>query len=276
MKTPTLREIEQWLKCPTINPQTRKKIKQHGKTYMAWLKAFEDARKQPTNQTNFDKMVQYNKCKATQQYIQYRQTNTEVFTMEPIPSDQSMKSIFKFYHQWDPYNGTRTTIDPMGPLLFDANALIHYWYVNRLNHLWHNAVDEAGGLYHGYYGDGVGNGPLFNITGRGNHMDWYLFRLPIMDCYLPDDHNEQFVTMGPILTNDEISMVYKLAKKSPYEFGPNRPNVVMMKAKYEQAITMKPTIPGFTYDVSAFITKDQWDELRFEENKKGVTALMMM
>lgn len=276
MKTPTVTELGQWLQRPTINPQTRKKIKQHGKTYLAWLKAFEDARTQQANRPAFNEMVQYPKGKETQQYIQYRQTNTEVFTMEPLPPDQPMKSIFKFYHQWDPYNGTRTTIDPMGPLLFDANALIHYWYVNRLNHLWHNATDEAGGLYHGYYGDGVGNGPVFNITGRGNHMDWYLFRLPIMDCYLPKDHNGQVVTMGPLLTDEEIVMISKLAKKTPYLFGPKRPNVVLMKSKYDQATTIKPVIPGFTYDVSAFITKDQWDELRFEENKKGVAGLILM
>lgn len=274
MKNPTLKHLEQWLNHPNINPQTKKKIKEHGKTYNKCLKAFEDLRGQ--HFAVLKDMIKYDLSKQSKTYIEYRKNNTEIFTLEPLSLDQPMKSIFKFYHQWDPYNGKRTTIDPMGPLLFDANALIHYWYVNRLNHLWTNAVDDDSGLYHGYYSDGVGNGPDFNITGRGNHMDWYLFRLPVMDCYLPNDHNDQIVTMGPTLTDDEIMMIYKLAKKTPYQFGPKRPNVVLMKQHYEQAITMKPVIPGYDFDVSAFITKDQWDEIRFEENKKGVSALMSM
>ena len=274
MKTPTLNQLIQWLNNPNINPQTKKKIKQHGKTYNAYIKAFEDLRAQ--HHDGLKDIIQYDRSKQTNTYIEYRKTATEIFTMEPLPLDQPMKSIFKFYHQWDPFNGTRTTIDPMGPLVFDANALIHYWHVNRLNHLWTNAVNDDGGLYHGYYNDGVGNGPDFNVTGRGNHMDWYLFRLPVMDCYLPDDHNDQIVTMGPVLTDEEICMIYKLAKKTSYQFGSNRPNVVLMKQHYEQAITMNPSIPGYKFDISAFVSKKQWDEIRFEENKKGVSALMLM
>jgi len=291
MKTPTLLEFEKWFNNPTKNPQTNKKIKLYGKTFNRWITEFDLARKNRSivfESSTLSTIDKYN-GKETQQYIQYRKDNVEIFSMEPT-TDHQLKSTFKFYHTWDPYNGNRQGIDPHGPLLFDANALIHYWYVNRLNHLWNDASDDTDGLYHGYYGYGMGNGPDFNIKGRGNHMDWYLFRLPIVDCYLPQQHNNQIVTMGPMLNNDEINMIYSLAKKTPYCYDDGggagggtgggidgkRPNLSLMKKHYDQAITMRPTIVGHDYDVSSFVTKEQWDELRFIENKKGIVGLMNM
>ena len=69
-------------------------------------------------------------------------------------------------------------------LYFDPNTLIHYFYINRLKNLWIDESIEDGNYYQGHYGYAVGNGPDFEIKGRGKHPDWYLFRLPIIDCYM--------------------------------------------------------------------------------------------
>ena len=72
------------------------------------------------------------------------------------------KRSFKYYKQWDPYTGIPLEDDdPNGPLVFDVDTLIHYWYTSRLNNLWVNPVDEEGGYYQGYYDVGIGYGKIF-------------------------------------------------------------------------------------------------------------------
>ena len=45
------------------------------------------------------------------------------------------KDLFEFEYEWDPYTN-KIKKDPNGPLYFDPNALINYFYTNRLNNLW--------------------------------------------------------------------------------------------------------------------------------------------
>lgn len=280
----TKEHISLWIKNPNTNPKTNKKITMFGPVFNKYIHEYELLIK--SNDKIFEEEITYDKCKPTNIYMEYRKNNIEIFTMSEInPLD---KSIFKFYHQWDPYNGKRGGIDPSGPLLFDANALIHYWYVKRLNNLWMNPndnhdYDDANdantfhqNTFHGYYGDALGNGPDFFIPSRGKHMDWYLFRLPVFDCYLPHDHNDQIATMGPILSDKEIDMVYKLAKKTPYPYNYKRPNLLLLKKYYENAISMNPSIPGIDYKLSDFISSEDWNNIRFEENKKWVEKLIHM
>ena len=58
-----------------------------------------------------------------------------------------------------------------------------------MRELWHNETDEGenGGFWQGYYGNAVGAGEKFLVPGRGIHPEWYLFRLPIIDCYLTNN-----------------------------------------------------------------------------------------
>ena len=109
----------------------------------------------------------------------------------PFYDKHDKKDLFSFKYKWNSYTGERENIDENGPLYFDPIALIHYFYVNRLNNLW---ISNNNG-FKGYYGDALGNGPDFYIAGRGDFRNWYLFRLPIPDCYLHKEHNNQVVTM---------------------------------------------------------------------------------
>ena len=125
------------------------------------------------------------------------------------PHGKEDKDLFKFKYKWNSYNGERINdLDENGPLCFDPNSLIHYFYINRLNNLWNEPYTDVFNNYiEGYYGDAVGNGPDFELSSRGKHLDWYLFRLPISDEYLNRGHCFQSVTMGPKLTDIEIKNI---------------------------------------------------------------------
>ena len=109
-----------------------------------------------------------------------------------------------------------------------------------------SASDNETNLCEGTYGDGLGNGPDFNIKSRGSHPEWYLFRIPDIDTYLPKDHNLQIPTMTPILTNDELFEIYTKAleyKDNYYKrFKKQRPNLMIMKQLYDIAINPTPDI----------------------------------
>lgn len=153
---------------------------------------------------------------------------------------------FKFKYRWDPYTGERLDDDKDGPLCFDPDILIKYFYTKRLDKLWVAPSDEHNGLYQGYYDDGVGAGEDFFLTARGHHPEWYIFRLPILDCYLTKDHNKQFITFGPKLTDEEIIEIEKLANLRPNnyknQFGQNRPSLTLIKKLYDNAISRTPSL----------------------------------
>lgn len=164
---------------------------------------------------------------------------------------------FKFEYQWDPYTGEILGKDPHGPLWFNPDILIKHFYTKRLYKLWVDAVDSDAGYFEGHYDDAEGAGEDFYIKGLRDkyYPEWYLFRLPIIDCYLTKDYNPQIITLGPKLTDDEIAEIDTKAKMQgdSYRnmFGYNRPSLVMMKTLYDQAITKEPRIEDadkLTYD----------------------------
>ncbi len=122
--------------------------------------------------------------------------------------------------------------------------MIKHFHNKRLNKLWNNPIDENGGFYQGYYDDGVGAGEEFFVKGRGYHPEWYLFRLPIIDCYLTKNHNKQIITFGPKLTDEEINEIDRLASLRPTSygtlFGHHRPSLSEMKRLYDIAISKTP------------------------------------
>lgn len=185
--------------------------------------------------------------------IEYDKDTTEKYKamrfrkMDPISlCDIDDKYAFKFKYKWDPYTGERQGEDPDGPLCFDPDMLIKYYHTKRFDKLWINPIDDNNGYYQGYYDDGVGCGDDFYLPARGSHPEWYIFRIPIMDCYLTKDHNYQFITFGPKLTDEEITLIDKLAnlRSNNYKklFGHTRPSLTSMKKLYDQAITKEPYI----------------------------------
>lgn len=170
--------------------------------------------------------------------------------MDPISYTETEDDYaFKFPYVWDPYTGERKTLlDEFGPLYFDPDVLIKYYFTKILTKLWVQPSDENGGYYEGYYDDGAGAGEDFYLPSRGYHPEWYLFRLPIPNCYLTKENNSQFITFGPKLTDDEVIEIDRLANSRPDNFkemfGHNRPSLFEMKKLYDQAISKIPTLPN--------------------------------
>lgn len=157
--------------------------------------------------------------------------------MDPIMCIELQEDkAFKFYNKWDPYTGERKEIDPDGPLYFHPHYLIHYFYINRLNDLW---IEPSDG-FDGSYDIAVGAGEDILIQGRGIFPEKYLFRLPIIDCYLPKNHDSSVITFGPKLLYNEISLINELGKlygDDYYQtFGYERPDLCDIKTYYDLAI----------------------------------------
>lgn len=242
MQKITLNLLYLWKKTPNINPLTKRKIKINGPTFKKLQK-------------HYLRLTKLKEIPITNNYIDFRKNKIDPILLIPLPlCEKTDKEIFSFKYKWNPYNGERSSqCDNNGPLCFDPSALIHYFYTNRLNHLWNKQhYDNTFNLIEGYYGDALGNGPDFDVVGRGKHSDWYLFRLPILDEYLHKDHCQQAVTMGPKLTDEEIQEIFTLSKKygKHYKqtYGRRRPNIVKMKKIYEDAISKHEEIDVILHD----------------------------
>lgn len=213
-------------------------------------------------------------CDTKDNYKDFREHQVDPFTYEKVNN----KTAFVFPWKWNPYSGERTDeLDENGPLYLDADNLIHFFYSNRLNNLWISQSNDDTGYYHGHYGDAVGSAPEFEIKGRGQHLEWYLFRLPIIDCYLDEEHNEQYITMGPRLTEDEIKMIYELAGKRKLNYkkrhNRHRPNIVQMKELYEVAIHKEPYL-GFEKELEQHLDDDDLVARRCKMNRDFVDKLV--
>jgi hypothetical protein len=168
---------------------------------------------------------------TTEFYRINRLLNTDPILNEKVPSELN----FKFYDKWDPLSGIRHIKDEIGPLCFNAFNLYKFYIKNRHNGLWIPPTNDATGYYQGYYGDLVGAGKDLNINNRGSFPEKYLFRLPIIDCYLSENHNHSLVTMGPILNNNEIDEIDNLIINcGKYK---NLPKLCLIKKWYDKAIT---------------------------------------
>jgi len=131
--------------------------------------------------------------------------------------------------------------------------------------LWQDPKTEHNVTYQGVYGDGLGAGENINIPGRGDHPELYLFRLPVPDCYLTDDHKISIVTMGPKLTDNEIAEIDKLAETyhsqnyyTYYGIKCKRPSLSAIKKLYDVAIDPTPDLP-------AHIIKENFSNLQLKE-----------
>ncbi len=186
--------------------------------------------------------------------------------------------VFKFKEMWDPYTGERIGDDPFGSLYFHPDELIRFYYKRRLKTLWTDQKDETGGVYEGYYGDGVGSGEEINIPGRGIYPELYLFRLPIDDCYLAPNTDRSIITMGPKLTDEEVKLIDELAEKYHKDnyrnsFGKKRPSLYKMKLLYDTAISKHPDISKYCVDEKN-MSKTELEELRNRANRDAVNELI--
>ena len=197
--------------------------------------------------------------------------------MDPIITvELDNDKCFMFFDKWDPYTGERLGKDEDGPLCFHPDILIHYYYLNRLNNLWVEPLNDSNNEFHyqGYYDAAVGAGEDIFIQSRGYYPDKYLFRLPIIDCYLTCDHSESIITMCPKLTDDEVKKIDELANLygNNYEnmFGKKRPSLLLMKNLYDQAISKDPYIGEI--DKSKY-NKEQIEQLKNNVNRCAVDKL---
>jgi hypothetical protein len=226
--------LKQWWNNKSVNPKSKRKIKQTGRV---WKKFFNDSLKKNIMNDSYDK---------------FHRENLDPLTKMELENDIS---YFKYKYCWSPLNGDILGIDIRGPLKFDPDILIHYFYVNRLKHLW---VEPKNG-YEGTYGDGLGNGPDFIIKGRGPSYHWYLFRLPIFDAYCDPNEIGQQTTLSPILNLKDITDIYNTAQKNGdnYKniFGRDRPNILRIYELYHNSI-QKPDFSNLVFGISEKEIKD--------------------
>ena len=250
----SVEDIFKWKDNPTINPLTNRKIKINGPIYNKLKKLYESFYKRNINN-----------------YYSYRKNVIDPILLIKLPlHKKKISDLFCFRYTWNPYNGDRLSKDKDGPLYFDPCTLVHYYYINRLKNLWIEGFIDNEEYYEGHYGDALGNGPDFEIKGRGKHPDWYLFRLPIIDCYVENNYS-QAVTMGPILTDKEISTIYNLSKKYNFKkiYGYNRPNLQILKKLYDIAVKK------INYNIEG-ITDNEIDIIKYQINIDAVEKIKLL
>lgn len=180
---------------------------------------------------SFDKL-KFDKT-TTETYRIKRLYKLDVFTDQEIPPDQ----VFTFDYMWNPYTGQRIKLDPIGPLYFNAIKLYDYYFNNRYKGLWNPPVEQ----FQGFYGDLLGTGKRIKIKSRGTNPEKYLYRLPVIDCYLQPTHNYSLFTMGPELTDYEISLIDNIVLNlHPHRTHTNFTSLSMLKYFYDNALNSLP------------------------------------
>ena len=201
------------------------------------------------NQLDFSTLYKNNTNNEENIIKKYDKTTTEtyrikrIFKIDPLNDTEIESSLlFPFKYKWDPYTGEREELDEVGPLCFNAFNLYDYYFNNRYKGLW----NPSEGLYEGFYGDLIGSGKNLHIKSRGFHPEKYLFRLPIIDCYLPDNHNYSIITMGPVLNSEEIDHIDKIINSNhsyKHKKNWNIKNLTplsTLKLYYDNAINSSP------------------------------------
>lgn len=170
--------------------------------------------------------------------------------IDPILNIEVDESIaFKYPYQWDPYTGEIQGNDPYGPLYFHPASIAYYFYSKRYDGLWKNGEETPDGAFEGYYDSFVGSGEELEVIGRGKYPELYLFRLPILDCYLTPEHDRSVVTIGPKLSDDDISNIDKLCELQIVQqfffdnFKKSCPSVQLMKKLYDSSISKNVDLP---------------------------------
>ena len=248
----TIEELHEWFHNKSINPRTKRILKVNGKLWNHFNKTY------------------YLTTLPKDNYTSLRKKRIDPILNIKLPIIKK-HPYFKFSSMWDPYSGIRLDKDPRGALSFDPDSLIYYFYLNRLNYLWNNENTN----YSGHFGDAVGTGPDFYIPGRGYHNDWYLFRLPIIDGYITKKDWNQVVTMGPILTLDEIQEIYQkgqIYNNFKKRFGIERPDLMKIYDLYHIAISKNPDLHIST-ELAFNLDNETKNELILFENRKAVNEL---
>lgn len=161
-----------------------------------------------------------------------------MFKIDPLSDQEVPENLaFRYNNMWDPYTGTIKSTDPVGPLYFNAITLYDFFFANRYKGLWNPPQDQ----FQGHYGDLIGTGKKIKIISRGSHPERYLFRLPIIDCYIPPNHSNSYVTMGPELTPDEIAQIDQIVlKHHPAKTKSNFVSLTTLKQYYDNALEPSP------------------------------------
>jgi hypothetical protein len=181
--------------------------------------------------------------------IIYDKTTTETYRIkrilkiDPLTDTEVPEHLrFEFEYKWQPLTGEIIGKDEVGPLCFNAITLYDYIFSNRFKGLWNPASDG----FQGYYGDLVGSGSKLEIKSRGSNPEKYLFRLPIIDCYLHPEHNYSLITMGPILSDEHINsidIIIKKYHKNKHYLTP----LSKLKDLYDKAINPEPDVNSEEY-----------------------------
>lgn len=200
----------------------------------------------------------------------YDDTTTEkyrtmrLYKMDPIMNEEIPEDlIFEFKCKWDPITGNREENDEMGSLCFNAWNLYQYYYQNRFNGIWYPPKEQ----FQGYYGDLLGCGPDMVVNGKPC-SEKYLYRLPIIDCYLKKSHNHSIITVGPKLTNEEIDNIDKIISN----LRKNKPTLKTLKEYYDQALNSTPDISELKNNNSNLTDR----ELKEKYNRMYVDKLVNM
>ena len=194
-----------------------------------------------TNKTKYDKEYDIH----TITYYRILRKN-KINAMAPSTENiiYSPEKSFMFEYIWDPITGEKTNIkDPYGPLYFFPDELINYFYRKRLTGLW---IDQTE-YFSGGYDYAVGAGENLSQNEYSDKRQDYVFRLPIVNCYLLQNTNLSTITMGPKLTLEEVSNIYNLAEKYyPLNYknmyNTKRPDLIKMYKYYINAISKTPEL----------------------------------
>ena len=255
-------ELNTWWHNKGINPYTKRNIKSNGRIFNKLLK---------------DCLISES---INDSYHKFRNNKKDPLIHMNLPLIKN-KPLFEYKYCWEPLTGEIISIDPRGPLYFDPDTLIYYFYTNRLKYLWTDSVDG----FTGSYGDGLGNGPNFYIHGRGYSLHYYLFRLPLFDAFCDNISNQQ-TTVAPILSLENITLIYKLAcqYKNNYKkiYGKDRPNLIEIYNLYNKAIE-KPQIDEEILNIlrgingdNMSLTNEDIDTNTFLLNKIAIDALKII
>ena len=176
--------------------------------------------------------------KTNETYRMKRLMQLDVFNDEKILDNE----CFKYDKIWDPYTGLIIDEhDEFGPLCFNGYELGYFYYKNRLNGLWNEPSDG----FDGYYGDLLGTGKNINIISRGPHPERYLLRLPLIDCYVPENSTHSHITMGPLLSDDELDSLDKILEYNYNTFNKSlstKPHLMnQIKHHYDEALNPSPS-----------------------------------
>lgn len=233
----------------------------------------------PKKDNNVSKYTMAYEKKTIVDYVGHRRSRQDPFMgLDDLDNfNENDDKAFIFAHIWNPYTGKRLkTLDPYGGLYFNPTYLLYYFYKNRLNNLWKKENDEIGGYYQGMYGDAVGNGDDFFVKSRGDNPQWYLFRLPIVDCYTIPEYTNQAITMGPKLTRNEIIQIEEKINKYWIEYYKKTfnkrtvPSLLRLYDLWKKATSKTPI------NVDSTFTEEKKKELYDIANREAVQELIKL